>query len=70
MYSHSGTFQSAIFLHSSRKLFFLSNWKTIELFVSHQNDFLTVKKIFCCVQSLAIEADATASHRDPTCQLK
>ena len=45
MYSRSGTFQSAIFIRSSRKSFF-SNWKTIELFVLRQNFFLTIKKTF------------------------
>ena len=46
MYSRSGTFQSAIFIRQSSQIFFLSNWKTIELFVLRQNDFLTVKKTF------------------------
>ena len=69
MYSRSRTFQSTIFIRQSSQIF-LSKLKTIELFVSHQNNFLFVKKIFCCVQSLAIEADATASYRDPACQSK
>ena len=43
MYSHSRTFQSAIFIRSSRKIF-LSDWKTIELFVLRQNDFLFFDK--------------------------
>ena len=31
---------------------------------------LFVKNNFLCVQSLAVEADATASYRDPACQFK
>ena len=34
-----------------------------------QNVFLPSRNL-CCVQSLATEADATASHWDPTCQPK
>ena len=32
--------------------------------------FIRQENLFLCVQSLAVEADATASHRDPACQLK
>ena len=32
--------------------------------------FISTRKAFLYVQSLAVKADATASHRDPACQLK
>ena len=49
----------------------LSNWKTTELFVLRQKTtFIRQENLLLCSQSLAVEADATASHRDPACQLK
>ena len=47
MYSRSGTFQSAIFIRSSRKIFF-SNWKTIELFV------FASKRLFCRQETFVV----------------